>query len=78
MSVRRIKTDRENKTEGEVQQDTSQISEKLNQRSTKGISDMYIFDKERERRRRGGEVRWTSECGEVCCVRLVLWRCGVT
>lgn len=35
MSARRIKTDRENKTEGEVQQDTSQISEELNKRSTK-------------------------------------------
>lgn len=65
MSARRIKTDRENKTEGEVQQDTSQISEKPNKRSTKGISDMYIFDKEGERDGRGG---WTSKCGEVCCV----------
>lgn len=56
MSARRIKTDRENKTEGEVQQDTSQISEKLNKRSTKGISDMYIFDKEGKREREGDEV----------------------
>lgn len=76
MSARRIKTDRENKTEGEVQQDTSQISEELNKRSTKGISDMYIFDKEREREEgdKVDEQVWRG----VLCVRLVLWRCGVT
>lgn len=74
MSARRIKTDRENKTEGEVQQDTSQISEELNKRSTKGISDMYIFDKERERER-GDEVDEQVWRGVLCPPRAVeVWR----